>query len=453
MKVLLVRPGAPNNLSFTDILKSEPLELEYLHTALMQSGYEDLIYDAVCENRPLMSVVRKYRPDVVAMTGYITQERVIKRLCQTIKKWDSSVVTVVGGVHAQLNYQRFYDEAIDYIARSESMDAFVDLIKHLDKKLPTSALREINGLCFRDVGREWQVNPLQAISIDSLPIPDRSFFERNKEHFRYLDLTGIASVKTAFSCPYRCNFCYCALLHQGQYQVRNIESVVEEIRSISADNIYIVDDDFLLDVRRIRTFIRLIREYDIRKTYVCYARADFAAQHPELIEELAAIGFRYFMMGLEAVCDEDLIRYNKGIQTEQNAKAVSVVLQAGAEPIGLMIVGMESRKEDFDRIYDWAASCGLFHVTVSIFTPIPGTPLYEEYKDRLITDDIEKWDFLHLVLQPQYMSRGQFYSYYYRMVLRLYIRARRAGFYGFMNGRYFWQTLKRYWYRKFYLDR
>lgn len=453
MKILLVRPGAPNNLSFTDILKSEPLELEYLHTALMQAGYEDFIYDAVCENRPLMSVVREYRPDVVAMTGYITQERIIKKLCRKVKRWNSSVITVVGGVHAQLNYERFYDGEIDYITRSESVSAFVELIDHLAGQKEERGLSVINGLCFRDTFGRWQSNPLQAISIDSLPIPDRRFFARHKENFRYLDLTGIASIKTAFSCPYRCNFCYCTLLNQGRYHTRDIESVIEELQAIPAENIYIVDDDFLVDEKRVRKFIELVRKREIRKTYVCYARADFVAEHPALIRELVAIGFRYFMMGLEAVREEDLIRYNKGTQIEHNAKAISVIGEAGAEPIALMIVGMESRKADFDRIYEWAVACGVFHVTVSIFTPIPGTPLYEEYKDLLITDDIEKWDFLHLVLQPKYISRGQFYRYYYRMVFRLYIRARRAGLYRFMDGRYFRQTLIRYWYRKFYLDR
>jgi hypothetical protein len=34
MKVLLIRPQAPNKLSFINILDNEPLELEYLYTEI-----------------------------------------------------------------------------------------------------------------------------------------------------------------------------------------------------------------------------------------------------------------------------------------------------------------------------------------------------------------------------------------------------------------------------------
>lgn len=53
MKILLVRPGAPNVLSFTNILDSEPLELEYLHTGLKEAGYDDMIYDYICQKNLL----------------------------------------------------------------------------------------------------------------------------------------------------------------------------------------------------------------------------------------------------------------------------------------------------------------------------------------------------------------------------------------------------------------
>lgn len=70
MRVLLVRPAAPNRLSFTNILDSEPLELEYLHTGLKAAGIEDMICDYLVQNEPFLTVLKKYRPQVVAVTGY-----------------------------------------------------------------------------------------------------------------------------------------------------------------------------------------------------------------------------------------------------------------------------------------------------------------------------------------------------------------------------------------------
>ena len=58
MKILLVRPGAPNVLSFTNILDSEPLELEYLHTGLKEAGYDDMIYDYICQKKTFRQVLK-----------------------------------------------------------------------------------------------------------------------------------------------------------------------------------------------------------------------------------------------------------------------------------------------------------------------------------------------------------------------------------------------------------
>ena len=50
----------------------------------------------------------------------------------------------------------------------------------------------------------------------------------------------------------------------------DIKDVVEEIKNIDSDNIYIVDDDFLFNQKRLYEFIRLIRENNINKKYICY---------------------------------------------------------------------------------------------------------------------------------------------------------------------------------------
>lgn len=457
MRVLLVRPPAPNDLSFTGMLDNEPLELEYLHTGLMHAGYEDQIFDYICENKPFRKVLASYRPDVVAITGYLTQENVMKRMFKDAKKFQKSIVTIVGGVHAQLNYERFYDENIDFIARSESVEGFVDLIRSIEavkERAPIAKdFREINGLCFRDKNGEWIVNPYERIDIDSLPIPDRSFFYKHKHRFRYLDMTPMATLKTSLSCPFDCKFCYCTLLNQGAYQARDLELVIEELKGIEVDNIQIVDDDFLVDKKRLWEFIRLVKENGIRKTYTCYARADFVSQNEDIVKALVEIGFKYFLVGLEATSDKELLAYNKRTNVTNNEEAVRVINGAGGECIALMIVGIEATKEDFDRIYDWVVKNQVLHVTISIFTPIPGTPLYEEYKHELISDNIEDWDFLHLVVRPRNLSKRQFYRYYRELFLKLYKRARKAGLYQFLDLQYFKRMLSRYLLRKIYLDR
>ena len=58
MKVLLVRPPAPNKLSFTKVLDNEPLELEYLHTILKNNGHLEYIYDGLVEKDSIATTIK-----------------------------------------------------------------------------------------------------------------------------------------------------------------------------------------------------------------------------------------------------------------------------------------------------------------------------------------------------------------------------------------------------------
>lgn len=445
MKVLLIRPPAPNKLSFTKILDNEPLELEYLHTILKQNGYEDYIYDALVEKDSVQEVIRREAPDVVAITGYITQENLMKRFAALAKEINPRIITILGGVHVQRNYERLYCDAVDYMTRSESMDVFLELIKYIE--LGQGTLAKINGLCYQQEG-EFRVNDLKPMCINDLPIPDREHFYKYKAYYRYLDLTEVATVKTAFSCPYNCNFCYCTLLGDGKYAVRDLELVIEELEHLDCQNVQIVDDDFLVNQERLWAFIELIKKRNIKKTYICYARADFVSEHPDIVKALADIGFKYFLVGLEAVSDEELLTYNKKTSVDVNRRCIEVIKQTTACCIALMIAPIEATKKDFDNIYKWVVKNDLKYVTVSIFTPIPGTPLYEEYKDRLISHNIEDWDFLHLVLEPTHLSKVEFYAEFYKLFIRLYKLAEKTGIYDFMDLKFYKGMLEDYLKRK-----
>lgn len=440
MKVLLIRPQAPNKLSFINILDNEPLELEYLYTEMLHRGFVGYIYDGLIENTSVQDTILREAPDVVAVTGYITQQKLMIDYCRLAKEINGSIMTIVGGVHVQMNYEEFYDESIDYLLRSESVSAFGDLLAGVD-------LSTINGLIYKKDGRFIQ-NELIPIDINTLPIPDRSFFNKHKDKYHYLHLQEVATIKTAFSCPYSCNFCYCTLLAGGKYSARDLSLVIEELKTIESKNIQIVDDDFLVDKNRLLEFIRLVRENKIDKTFICYSRADFIANNEDLVRELRSIGFIYFLIGLEAISNEELVAMNKQVSIDENRKCIEVLRDADAHCIALMIAPLSADKDYFRKLYNFVKETKLLYVTVSMFTPIPGTPLYEEYKDKIVSDDIEDYDFLHLVLEPEKLTKQQFYREYNKLVLRLYNLAKKSGIYDFMDIEFYKNMLTGYLKRK-----
>ena len=427
-RVLLVHPEiSRTKYNFAGIIDNEPLELEYLVTELKNAGFEPFIWDGQVEKAPFTKRLSQLSPGAVYICGRTRQENFMKEYAKAAK--DSGAVVMIGGQHAQRCYSRFFTDFIDCVFTGFDTAPVADFLSGKD-------CRGISSLCWKSGGK-WHMNKARAADIRTLPRPDRSYFYQHADRYRYLELLPAAHVRTAYSCPFRCSFCLRNTLNCGTYSARDIEDVVEEIAQIECDNIYIIDDDFLFGEERLRRFIKLIREKNIRKRYVCYGRADFIAAHPDIIRELKDIGFYYILVGLEAAEERYLDAYNKRSDMEANTAAVKLLNETGINAMGMFITDLDFTGKDFRNIWKWVKKNRLKHAAVSIFTPELNSPLIREYKSRLISRDPSHWDYLHVVAKPGKLSVKSYYFHYHILLIRLFIRAWRQGIYNFIDYGFF----------------
>ena len=427
-KVLLVHPEiSRTKYNFAGIIDNEPLELEYIWAMLVQEGWQPYIWDGQVEKVPFAKRLRELRPAVVYICGRTRQENFMKEYAAVSKK--SGAVTMIGGLHAQRCYSRFFTGYIDYVFTGFNTDPIRDVLRG-------DSPENISSLCWKRDGR-WVMNRAVAHDIRKLIRPDRTYFYEHSDRYRYLELLPAAQVRTAYSCPYRCSFCIRNRMNCGVYSQRDIADVVDEIAQINCENIYFTDDDFLLGEERLEEFIRLVREKNIRKRYVCYGRADFIAAHPGLMRKLRDIGMYYVLVGIEAADDGHLEAYGKRSDNSVNTEAVRILNSLGIYAMGLFIVDLDYTAADFLNIWKWVRKNDLRHVAVSIFTPEMNTELIKEYRGRLITRDPSHWDYLHVVAKPSRLSVRGYYFCYHILLISLFLRAWRQGIYDFIDYRFF----------------
>lgn len=427
-KVLLVHPEiSRTKYNFAGIIDNEPLELEYIWTMLEEEGYRPYIWDGQVEKVSFAARLRELRPSFVYICGRTRQEGFMKEYAMEAKK--CGAVTMIGGLHAQRCYSRFFNEYTDYIFTGFDVAPIRDVLRG-------TAPGEIDSLCWKKNGK-WVVNKAVPHDIRTLPRPDRTYFYQHSDRYRYLELLPAAHVRTAYSCPYRCSFCIRNKMNCGVYSRREIADVVDEIAGIECDNIYIIDDDFLFGEKRVEEFIKLIRERNIHKKYVCYGRADFIAAHPDIMRKLRNIGLYYVLVGIESADDSHLEAYGKRSDDAANVRAVRLLNGLGINAMGMFIVDLDFTAADFRSIWKWVIKNDLKHAAVSIFTPEMNTELIKEYRDRLITRDPSHWDYLHVVARPSKLSVKRYYFHYHILLIRLFLRAWRQGIYDFIDYRFF----------------
>ncbi len=454
MNILLIKPETVGILSYTYLVEHEPLEMEYLYTVFTAMGHHAVIYDRRYELTSMKKKLKEVKPDVVCVTGYITQQKLVIKYCDVIKSYDPEIQIILGGSNVEINYANYFGSKADYLYHLSGLENQKKLIRYIEQEKQAYkqakddsasgsaeeeladrdnhrdtrlSLKDIPGICYRENG-EWIVNPKVVETPADLPVPDRTYFYKNKHRFRYLCFRPLALVKNSYSCRKACNFCFCTNRNSGRYACRSVESLVDEIASLDVPAIHITDDDFLIHRGYLKEFIRLIKERDIHKKYLIYGRADFIAHNEDIIKEFAEIGLSLIMVGLEATSEEELDSYNKRVTVSENEECIRILAENNVICAGLFIVHPGMTKEDFKKLYNWIAARKIIP-TVSVFTPMQGSAMYKKYEDQMINKDVTKQDLFHCLLKPEHMSVGAFTREYYKLSLGLAFKNRKSPLY------------------------
>jgi hopanoid C-3 methylase len=227
-------------------------------------------------------------------------------------------------------------------------------------------------------------------------------------------------MKTTWGCWYKCNFCFTWQVTNGLPYARSPESIVDELATIEAEDVYIVDDIFLINRQRLGRIAALLRARGIRKKILCYGRSDFIAENEDVIAEWAELGLRAVLIGLEASTDGELDSMNKESSVGYNRRAIEVLRRQGVDTYGSLIPHPEYEDADWARLQRFIEETGLYYLNLSPLTPLPGTSIWAEHEGRVTVSRRAHglWDLSHVVL-PTRMPLKK----YYRALLSVYARS------------------------------
>ena len=76
----------------------------------------------------------------------------------------------------------------------------------------------------------------------------------------------------------------------------------------------------------------------------CEARSEVSLKNEDIIKELKQIGFYYILVGLEAVNNNDLKKYNKLINKDDNVKCVEILNRNNINCMGMFILDLSYNK-------------------------------------------------------------------------------------------------------------
>lgn len=437
MRILLVYPNASHELiGWGDLgAVAEPLALEYVAAVAREEGHDVELLDLRLHRGTLPMKLWGMQPDLVGFTGYSMHVLRNLELAKVVREVAPNARTIVGGHHATLMPEDYFERQIDFVAVGEGTAAFRLLLRRLEAgdRAPV-----VPGLWSRgDDDRFTFGGEPAALQIDEITPPDRTLVPQDRPKYFIDWMKPIALLRTTVGCPYRCSFCSLWRIMDGRYYRRDVDRVVEELATIEEKYVFLVDDEPFVNPARMHEMARAIAAAGIEKEYFAYCRVDSFLRDRDLMKEWHAIGLRRLFFGFETVFDDELADYNKKQEKEQIQEAVRVAREIGIMMFCSFIVKPEYTKERFAGIVEFVTENQIDYPSFTILTPIPGTPACASFDHILAKQpngrpDWAQFDLQHAVTATV-MPHEEFMAEYRRLQLVFAGQYQQAGHPAFRN--------------------
>ena len=289
--------------------------------------------------------------DVIGIGAIIPNIGKVRKMCDLIRQIQPAATIVIGGhISNKEGLDRIVDT--DLIVRGEGIRWFQRYLGQ-DDRAPIKHPLAISGFGGKMMGIDLGNRPggTAAILIPSV------------------------------GCPMGCNFCSTSALFGGKGKFIHFYETGDELFQVMCEmeeklkvkSFFTLDENFLLYKKRALRLLELMEEYD--KSWAIYVFSSARVLQSYTIDQLVRLGIGWVWMGLEG--RESAYDKLQGVDTRA---LVNLMQSHGIRVLGSSIIGLEGhRPENMDEIIDYAVSHeSVFHQFM-LYTPIPGTPLYEKH--------------------------------------------------------------------------
>jgi len=286
--------------------------------------------------------------------------------------------------------------------------------------LPDEARQHADAVVVGEAERTWPLvlddaaaGRLQSLYRDEQPPSLKSLPQARRDLIRGRGLLGDTIIATR-GCPHRCNYCNLRQIYDPTLRFRPVEEVVAEVRTFRSPFFTFWDDQLFMDAGYAMKLFRSLA--GVGKRWAAMVTLA-STRNERLLAAAARAGCSCLFLGLESFSSESLRLANKSFNVvesyEEGIARIhrhNITVQAG------IVFGFDGDDEStFEATLKGATRAGLDGATVSILTPFPKTPIFEELQraDRLLTSD---WSYYNgktaVAFRPARMSAKQLWQGY-----------------------------------------
>lgn len=409
--VVLVRPPVLVPRVALTAPTCPPIGLAYLASTLRRDAHTVRIIDAVGEapdqflecpdERFLLhglsaeQIVERVPTDldVVGVSAMFSHEWPTTRaLLERLRERCPGALLVVGGEHATALPEVVLDDcpAVDVVVLGEGEETLADIARS-----DRARIGHVAGVAVRsdEPGRLLRTPPRERIrAVDDIPppawdlVPVDAYLDRG--HGFGVHRGRSMPILATRGCPYRCTFCSNPSMWTTRWVPRDPRSVLDEIRgyieTYDADNIDFYDLTAIVRRSWIVEFCNLVLDSGLQFSWQLPSGTRSEAIDDEVVRLLRRAGCRNMSYAPESGSPAVLERIKKKVDLGRMKRSMRAAVRAGINSKANIILGFpdETHREMLQTLrfcFD-VAVLGLHDLSVTPFSPYPGTELFDELR-------------------------------------------------------------------------
>ena len=238
------------------------------------------------------------------------------------------------------------------------------------------------------------------VSLDDLPFPDWGDYTKKyplRNNFFGLDEKIAIPLLGTRGCPYSCfNYCTYPLQQGRKVRARSVKNIIAEIKywqnELGTNKFVFRDPVFSINRKHTIEFCEEVIRQKLNITFMVETHLNNLDD--DMINLLSLAGLELVYVGVESashVVLKDMKRFT--IEHDQQYKVIKKCEESGIKVKTMFIIGNPEDTEDtIMQTIKYSKYLPSLYAQFSVFTPYPGTPIYNDFKDLITEKKLENFD-------------------------------------------------------------
>lgn len=235
------------------------------------------------------------------------------------------------------------------------------------------------------------------MSISPIKNLDKVVFPARNKMLNHYSSNAYGHILTARGCPFNCYYCGSNSIWHSEVRFRSIKNIIKEMKQVikkyNTDYFTIWDETFTLNRERILQFCEQVKKLNV--SWRCDTRINFIDN--ELLSKMVGANLKHIAVGIESGNQQTLDFINKRTTVNRIIETSHILNDNGINWNAYLMIGFPCETEEMIMdTYNLIDKINPSRITMSIFTPYPGTRLYDYcLKNRLIKKGYEYERYSH----------------------------------------------------------